>query len=349
MTNMTLTRITPKSFALTFPYDPEAVKVVKSCTGALWDPAEKRWILPDNDITKKWIEENNKFILKEGKNLLFFDMHKEMKIRKYSLQTQNSYIKHNEQLVKYSNKSPADININDVKAYLYFLANGKSNSAATINLAINAIKFYYNEILKRDFILELTRPKRDKILPVVLSQTEIQKIIAQISNFKHKTIVMLIYSSGLRVSEAARIKKSDIDIDRKMVCIKGGKGRKDRISLLSDYFIEIFNLYIKTYSPEVWLFSGQQKGSHISIRTLQKIFEDAKNRAKITKNVGIHGLRHSFATHLLENGTDIRSIQTLLGHASPKTTMIYTHVTNKYISKIVSPLDMINFNNKDAK
>ena len=154
---------------------------------------------------------------------------------------------------------------------------------------------------------------------------------------------MLIYSSGLRVSEASVLKIKEIDLERKTITIRGAKGRKDRTTLLSDLFIKIFTEYFDNYRPVTWLFEGQDKKDHITIRTIQKVFENARKEAGIIKDISVHGLRHSFATHLLENGTDIRFIQELLGHASPKTTMIYTHVSIKKISKIKSPLDNLNF------
>ena len=150
---------------------------------------------------------------------------------------------------------------------------------------------------------------------------------------------MLIYSAGLRVSEAALMKVNDIDHDRCLIHIKNAKGRKDRITLLSENFTKILKSYIDEYTPDNWLFEGQERGTHITIRTIQRIFENAVAKAGIKKDVSIHSLRHSFATHLLENGTDIRYIQELLGHANTKTTMIYTKVSSSAIRKIKSPLD----------
>ncbi|MBE9593654.1 MAG: tyrosine-type recombinase/integrase, partial [Proteobacteria bacterium] len=214
--------------------------------------------------------------------------------------------------------------------------NDKEVSTSTLNTAINALKFYYGEVLKRRFVYEIKRPKKDKKLPVVLSQEEISQILSSVSNIKHKSILMITYSAGLRVSEVVKLKLEDIDIQRKLIHVKSAKGRKDRYTMLSEVAIETLNIYIKSYSPQKWLFPGKKEGSHITTRTVQRIFENAVKKAKICKDVSVHSLRHSFATPLLEKGVDLRYIQELLGHKSSKTTEIYTHVSNK--NRNYSPL-----------
>ena len=189
------------------------------------------------------------------------------------------------------------------------------------------------------------RPKKEKKLPIVLSEEEITEILRQISNLKHKCIIYIIYSAGLRLSEVTNLQISDIDSKRKVITIRGGKGKKDRITLLSETILELLREYYKEYKPQKWLFEGQ-KGGKYSPTSVQKIFKTALAKTKITKNASIHTLRHSFATHLLERGTDLRYIQELLGHSSPKTTEIYTHVTKKGIDKIKSPLDNLSIKNK---
>ncbi|RZN37554.1 MAG: recombinase XerC [Methanophagales archaeon ANME-1-THS] len=195
--------------------------------------------------------------------------------------------------------------------------------------------------MRRKFVYEIKRPKKDKKLPVVLSQAEVSQILSSVSNIKHKAILMLIYSAGLRVGEVVRLKPEDIDSERTLIHIKGAKGKKDRYTMLSDVIIEIFKEYWKRYKPEKWLFMGIKPEKHISTRTVQAIFEHTCEKAGITKGVSVHSLRHSFATHLLESGTDLRYIQELLGHKSSKMTEIYTHVSNKDIGKIKSPLDSL--------
>lgn len=167
------------------------------------------------------------------------------------------------------------------------------------------------------------------------------RILTAPSNIKHRAILMLIYSAGLRVGEVVKLKLEDIDSNRRLIHIKGGKGRKDRFTILSEVALKILKKYYSQYKPRKWLFSGAKPSKHISVRTVQAIFEQAKEKAGIKKEVSVHSLRHSFATHLLESGVDLRYIQELLGHKSSKTTEIYTHVTNKDLRNIKSPLDTI--------
>jgi len=271
----------------------------------------------------------------------FENLRKNLVVRKYSPKTIKSYIHYNKDFLGYVRKKPNEITNEDVKDYLFYLVEEKEVSASTLNTAINALKFYYGEVLKRGFVYELKRPKKDKKLPVVLSQEEISRILSSITNIKHRLILMLIYSAGLRVSEVVKLKPRDIDDERKLIHIKGGKGRKDRYTMLSEVAIEMIRRYLKEYGQSIWLFSSQDKEKHITTRTVEKIFSNACRKANIKKNATVHSLRHSFATHLLERGTDLRYIQELLGHKSSKTTEIYTHVSNKDIGKIKSPLDSL--------
>lgn len=215
-------------------------------------------------------------------------------------------------------------------------------ATSTLNQAINALKFYYGTMLKKKFLYEIKRPRKDRKLPVVLSKEEIAKILSAVDNLKHKAILMLIYSAGLRVGEVVKLKPEDVDSKRMLLFIRGAKGRKDRYSLLSDVTLNALREYWRRYKPIKWLFAGARDGRYLSTRTVQAIFEHAKENAGIKKDVSVHSLRHSFATHLLEGGTDLRYIQELLGHASSKTTEIYTHVSTKSLSKIKSPLDTLN-------
>jgi len=271
----------------------------------------------------------------------FKNLRKNLVVRKYSPKTIKSYIHYNKDFLGYVRKKPNEITNEDVKDYLFYLVEEKEVSASTLNTVINALKFYYGEVLKRGFVYELKRPKKDKKLPVVLNQEEISKILSSITNIKHRPILMLIYSAGLRVSEVVKLKPGDIDDERKLIHIKGGKGRKDRYTMLSEVAMEMIRRYLKEYGQSIWLFSSQDKEKHITTRTVEKIFSNACRKANIKKNATLHSLRHSFATHLLERGTDLRYIQELLGHKSSKTTEIYTHVSNKDIGKIKSPLDSL--------
>lgn len=175
----------------------------------------------------------------------------------------------------------------------------------------------------------------------MLSREEIIGILSAIENIKHRAILLMTYSAGLRVGEVVRLRVEDIDSKRRFVHVKQGKGRKDRYTLLTDTALEVLREYFKKYRPESWLFPGGKENDHLTERSVEKIFEHAREAAGIKKNVSVHTLRHSFATHLLEDGVDLRYIQELLGHASSKTTEIYTHVSEAGIGRIKSPLDRL--------
>ncbi|MGH4140025.1 tyrosine-type recombinase/integrase [Clostridium sp.] len=197
-------------------------------------------------------------------------------------------------------------------------------------LVISAIKFLCNEVLRQNIIIELlSRPKKEYKLPNVLSFQDVTKILVALKNEKQKTILFLIYSAGLRVGEGIKLKSQDIDIQRMIIHVVQGKGKKDRYTILSEIALEQLRKYYKLYKPEIWLFPGQNNKEYITERKVRRIFQHACIAARITKKATAHTLRHSFETHLLECGIDLRYIQELLGHSSSKTTEIYTHVTQK--------------------
>ena len=216
---------------------------------------------------------------------------------------------------------------------------------ATLRLTRSSIRFLYEEVLKRPFPFR-NSPKREKLLPTILSDEETKQILGSLQNPKHQALLALTYSSGLRVSEVVKLKYSDLDRSRGVLHIRGAKGKKDRITLLSKKAMITLDIWLqhpifkqKENRFNGFLFPGQTPGSHVSIRTAESIFKNALARSGILKDVSIHSLRHAFATHLLERGLDLRTIQKLLGHASTKTTEIYTHVSKERIEKINSPLD----------
>jgi len=174
-----------------------------------------------------------------------------------------------------------------------------------------------------------------------LSEAEVKNILSNVNNLKHKVILMTIYSAGLRISEAINLKIKDIDSNRMQIRVEQSKGKKDRYTLLSKKTLEMLRLYFKEYKPKEWLFEGAKEGTPYSAKSIQTIFTEATKLAGIKKRATVHTLRHSFATHLLENGTDLRYIQSLLGHESSKTTEIYTHITTKGFDQILSPLDKL--------
>jgi site-specific recombinase XerD len=262
----------------------------------------------------------------------------ELRAVKYSRQTRLSYMYYNRFLCHYLQKLPEEIQAFDIKKFLAAVEQGRDYSAATMNQALSAIKFFYTRVLPKDIIEEQHRPRQDRRLPVVLSKEEIKKILLLETNSKHRLLLMMVFASGLRVSEVVSLKKKDVDTSRQTIKILG-KGRKERYSLVSDTVKNTLEEYYSRYNIDEWLFSGADPGKHLSIRSAQHIFEHALKRAKIEKTASIHSLRHSFATHLLEGGTDIRYIQELLGHASIVTTERYTHVARRKVLSIRSPLD----------
>ncbi|MGC8720945.1 MAG: tyrosine-type recombinase/integrase, partial [Thermodesulforhabdaceae bacterium] len=241
------------------------------------------------------------------------DLKRELLSRKYSYRTVKGYLYYNRDFLNFNNKTPSEITDNDIKDYLLYLAEEKQSATATLNQAINALKFYYGTILKKNFIYEIKRPRKDKKLPVVLNQEEVTRILSSVDNAKHKAILMLVYSAGLRVGEVVKLRPKDIDSKRMLIHIKGAKGRKGRYTILSDTALKILREYWKQYKPGKWLFEGARDGMYLSTRTVEKILEHACKRSNIRKEVSVHTLRHSFATHLLEGGKDLRYIQELLG------------------------------------
>lgn len=209
------------------------------------------------------------------------------------------------------------------------------------NLSINAIKFYFEIVLglpNRFYRIE--RPRKKEILPTVLSVGEVSRIIKVVENIKHKAILITIYSAGLRISECMNLKIRDINSDRKLIFVRNSKGGKDRYSILGDRTIEILRKYYKIHKPSEYLFEGQMGGKY-SVSSVRKILKKALKKANINTPATIHTLRHSFATHLLEKGVNLRYIQNLLGHASSKTTEIYTRISSTGISDIINPIDQL--------
>jgi len=327
------------------PYKQVWVSKIKTVSGRRWHPELKCWSIPYSkeavgnvlSMFEDGVVQVDPIL--QSKSELMGDLKRELIARRYSPKTIKSYFCYNEEFLKIMGKTPKGITNEDVKDYLYYLVEKKGVATSTLNIAISALKFYYGNVLNRHFIYDIKRPKKDKKLPVVLSQEEISRILSSINNIKHKAILMLIYSAGLRISEVVKLKVEDIDIQRKLIHIKSGKGRKDRYTILADASLRTLRKYNNEFRPGKWLFPGRDRERHITTRSVGKFFSSACELAKITKEVSVHCLRHSFATHLLEAGTDLRYIQELLGHKSSKTTEIYTHVSNRELGKIKSPLD----------
>jgi integrase/recombinase XerD len=241
----------------------------------------------------------------------------------------------------YRTRDLDNITAPEIREYLIYLVDKRKVSQSYQNQAINAIKFYYEKILGRPpEKYYLHRPRKEHRLPGVLSEEEVGHILKKITNPKHRCIIFIIYSAGLRLSEVVNLKLTDIDSKRMLIYIRQGKGKKDRVSLLSEKVLVVLRQYYRDYKPQEWLFEGLGGGQY-SARSVQEIFKAALQKSGIRKKASVHTLRHSFATHLLERGVDLRYIQELLGHNSVRTTEIYTHLTRKGLEKIKSPFDNI--------
>jgi len=268
-----------------------------------------------------------------------------MRIKNYSPKTIKSYIaaltRTSEWLKHTFNTSLSSAGGLQITAYFHSLSYDQKKSRSYLETVRSAIKLYFNEILHKPFVLSTVYDwKKEKKIPVVLSRQDIKLILSQIHNGKHWCLIALLYSSGLRVSEVINLKVSDINIEEKTIRIRQAKGRKDRITVLSPVVIPNLLFLLQNKQTHQYVFeSVQYKGKRLSIRSAQKVFKTALKKSGLNKNASCHTLRHSFATHLLENGTDLRYIQKLLGHSSLNTTAIYTHVTNPGINNIRSPMD----------
>jgi integrase/recombinase XerD len=266
-----------------------------------------------------------------------------MRSRRYSESTIGTYTDALKIFLRfYSDKPISEITNNDVIAFNndYILKNNFSSSFQ--NQVVNAIKLFFRTVEDKHIQPELIhRPKRKHTLPNVLSKEEVKLILEAPGNIKHKAMLSLIYSCGLRRSELLNLKLSHIDSKRGLVIIKQSKGRKDRVAPLSEKVLNLLRDYFKAYHPKFWLFEGQSGIGQYDERSLASVLRQALAKSKISKPVTLHWLRHSFATHLLENGTDLRYIQEILGHSRSTTTEIYTHVSNKSIQNIISPFDTL--------
>ncbi len=264
-----------------------------------------------------------------------------LETRRYSLNTARTYCAlFADFTYHYRDRNLNDINEKDIKDYVHgIVKSGKS--ASYQNQVINAIKFYYEQVLDMpQRFYEIDRPNKERKLPMVMSEEEIMLTLNSIENLKHKAVLVTMYSCGLRISELLALKLTDIQSDRKLVLVREGKGKKDRTTVLAQTTLELLRKYYLIYQPKVYLFEGGP-GIPYSAKSVSHILKQALERAGIKKHATPHTLRHSFATHLLENGTDLRYIQVLLGHNSPKTTEIYAHVSTRYLKDVKSPIEKL--------
>jgi len=267
-------------------------------------------------------------------------MKTDLELRGFSPKTQQNYLGNVRRFVAHYQRSPETLGREEVRSYLHHLISERGLSKSTLHSVYSALKFFYEKTLGQSWeAFELPRPKSSRTLPVVLSPQEIQAILAAPRNLKHRALLMVIYSSGLRISEATHLRVDDIDSQRMTIRVRQGKGAKDRYTLLGQKTLMVLREYWRYYKPVDWLFPGQPEDQPLSERSGQGIFKRALACAGIRKAATMHTLRHSFATHLLETGVNLTYIQRLMGHKSLKTTSIYLHVSQRDLSQIVSPID----------
>jgi len=348
-----------------FEFNKHLVDVVKSIPSSRWNQVLKLWYLPysiqkldtihhylkghaiinENQLElkakKKRVIYKAERELNEVQKTLLNDFYKYLRGKRYSNSTINNYTFQIADFIDYHRKKPIqDLSNRDVELFIEDVFIKRKLSISVQRQFISALKlFIVFETSTQIEDIELVRPKRDKRLPVVLSQNEIIELISKTKNLKHRMVIALLYSAGLRISELINLKLDHINISRKQFIIKNGKGRKDRYAPLADHLLPLLNNYMITYEPKIYLIEGNP-GCPYSASSVRKFLHKAALQCHLKVRVTPHTLRHSYATHLLENGVGIRHIQSLLGHAKPETTMIYTHVAKKDLLDIRSPLDI---------
>jgi len=330
---------------------------IRKVPGAQWSSTLKGWHIPDTPENRKkcgLAPQTDLAVIQEKVNasssklsannkeqlLLFLE---KLALKKYSRSTLQTYRNEFCQLLQKLGDVPVqDLTPEHLKRYMLYCVTQLKLSENTLHSRLNALKFYYEQVLRREkFFWEIPRPKRALQLPKLLNEDEIRKLFNALTNKKHKAMLFTVYSAGLRVSEVAHLKIKDVDSKRMQLFIERAKGKKDRYVNLSPLLLDILRNYIAEYKPKptVYLFESEQTFTAYPTRTIQQIFAKARQKAGIHKDVGVHSLRHSFATHLLDKGTDIKYIKDLLGHFDIRTTERYLHVSKQKLVNIVSPFD----------
>lgn len=348
---------------------PDHLATVKNIHGRRWNPEAMLWELPNTRLTIRFLEKYLKehlhwafqpdleklperleaapatpFLSKEPPKAKYeaavVALEQALLLVRYSWRTIKAYKNcFREFIMHYDNVKPTSISRVQIDQYIIHRIKVDNISESYQNQVLSAIKFFYIGVAKQeDKVLDLLRPKKPKKLPHVLTEEEMTRLLKAISNPKHKCILMLIYSAGLRLGETVNIRVSDVQHKENRLFVRGAKGKKDRCTLLSDKMWLLLKDYLEVYAPVEWLFEGQNGGQY-SVRSVQNVFEKARNDARVNPYATVHTLRHTFATHLLEKGVDLRYIQDFLGHESSRTTEIYTQITKKGLQKIKSPLD----------
>ncbi len=330
-----------------FPFDVALKAHLKKYIKAKWSRSEKTWYVLDNEQYRKLFGLPEKVV---GKGALakikpinqkpfqtYIDL---LKLKGYSANTIRTYTTEFAQLLYLLKDHPVQqLTPEKLRSYILFCIKRQKLSENQIHSRLNAIKFYFDQVLHKDkFFMDIPRPKKQAKLPKVLSTREVHHLFAVTTNLKHRLVLKLCYGMGLRVSEVVALKLEDIDSQRMLVHIRRAKGKRDRYVPLPASVLKELKAYYQQYCPGDYVFEGQYGGAY-SKRSAQAVFKVAMKKAGIHKPVGIHSLRHSYATHLLEYGTDMSFIQQLLGHANIKTTAVYAHISETHLGKVKSPLD----------
>ena len=270
-------------------------------------------------------------------------MQEDLLLKAYSPHTQRAYLGCARHFARHYLRSPEEMGEQEIRGFLLYLVRDRQASPATLGMYVNALKFLYNVTLKRpEAVKGISHPKRPKTLPVILSPEEVLRVLAAISSVKYKAIIATAYAAGLRISEVCGLRLADIDSQRRRLHIRAGKGKKDRYVMLGESLLALLRQYYQEVRPPgVYLFPGQKPQRPISTTAVRQVLRKVIRETGLAKRVTMHTLRHCFATHLLEAGTDIRILQVLLGHSSIRTTLRYTHITDRLVQKLVSPLDLI--------
>lgn len=368
-------RVEPEGrLAVRFDYAPDLISEIKAIPGRSWSGCDRCWTIPAHTaalalLVSRFREEDlvldarverllpsaglehaswrrleaEDRSLHDANRAALKRRHDELTVRGYSRHTRKAYVDQAKRFLTFAATPPADLTNAQVREYMRMLLEDRGLSHAYADQNVSALKFLFARALGRPLEdLDIPRPKRQRKLPSVLSRGEVLAIFDAVENRKHRAILMMVYSAGLRVGEVVRLKIGDIDADRGMLHVRQAKGRKDRYVPLSKVGLEAVRRYLR-YSPVSgpWLFPGQKQGRHLSERAVQHVFARAREKTGITKPATVHTLRHSYATHLHESGIGLRYIQSLLGHRSPKTTEIYTHVSTADLANVPSPLDQM--------
>lgn len=335
-----------------FDINLELNQRVRQLVGVKWSNTKKAWYVLDCTFYRQKFKLETRIPV--GKEVLshVYEVNRgalqryveTLQLKAYSPKTINTYRNEFAQLLYVlKSKNVNELSTERLRDYFLYCTNTLKLSEHTLHSRINAVKFYFEKVLGREkFFFEIPRPKKPLQLPNVLAISQVELLFSKLENLKHKTMLFLAYSAGLRVSEVVSLRVKDIHSARMVINIKGAKGKKDRMVILSQGILDLLRKYYISYKPKHWLFEGQINEEAYSDRSLQAVFHRAKRESRIIQDITFHSLRHSYATHLHERGTDIRLIQELLGHNDIKTTLRYTHVSTRRMENIVSPFDNLN-------